>query len=121
MRLALAFADPQRQQQLARLGAALGHEVVTAPDSTALLRLGLREELDLILFDLHLGPLQGAELVGLLKDLNDQTLLVPFVTSNDARLEFAVRALGVFYYMLAPLDPAELEDVLQSATQKEIA
>ena len=115
MDLLIASRDELTRRQLESLVSDLGHRATCVKDSTELLKLCLREDVDMVLLDIDLGPLSGVELIGLLKEVNDAMLLVPLVEDNENGLEFAVRSLGIFYYMLRPHSAEELVDVLDSA------
>ncbi len=109
--------DAPTQTHLQNLLAKSQHRVTVVQDSTALLRQCLRGRAQLALVDLELGPVQGQDLVGLLREVDHDLLIVPMTKHTDTQLEFAVRSMGVFYYMLKPVDARELTAVLESATR----
>ena len=117
----VATSDHTTRTQVVSAVEALGHTVTSAADSAELLRLALRSSAQLALIDLELGPLGGVELVSLLRDMNDELLVVPMVDGSRTDTEFAVRSLGIFYYMLKPVDGAELRDVVESASRRAVA
>jgi DNA-binding response OmpR family regulator len=93
------------------------HRLLEVGSSAELLRACLRGQATLALVDLELGPLPGVELIGLLREMDRDLLLVPIAGPSDPGQEFAVRTAGVFYYMIKPMDTAELLAVLESAAR----
>jgi two-component system response regulator HydG len=93
------------------------HRVRVVDSTSALLRACLRGQAGLALVDMELGPLEGGDLISLLREVDEGLLVVPIAGQSRADLEFAVRALGVFYYMIKPVDPEELLAVLESAAR----
>jgi FixJ family two-component response regulator len=93
------------------------HQITVVTSTSELLRACLRGHGGLVMVDLALGPLEGAELVSLLREVDESLLLVPIAGPGHADVEFAVRAMGVFYYMIEPVDNEELRAVLESAAR----
>jgi DNA-binding response OmpR family regulator len=118
LELIVASGQGELRESLRRDLEALGHRVTVASDSAELLRLALKVEAQLALVDLDMGPLGGVEVVSLLKDVDDALLVVPIAGEDSKQIEFAVRSLGIFYYIVKPVHADELEGVLESAGRR---
>jgi DNA-binding response OmpR family regulator len=118
LELIVASGEAKLRESLRSDLEALGHTVTLAADSAELLRLALKVEAKVALVDLDMGPLKGVEVVSLLRDVDDALLIVPVASDDNKDVEFAVRSLGIFYYMLKPIHADELEGVLESAARR---
>lgn len=115
--LIIASGQGELRETLRNSLESLGHRVTLASDSAELLRLALKTDAQLALVDLAMGPLAGVEVVSLLKDVDDSLLIVPIGGDDNDSAEFAVRSLGIFYYMIQPVHADELAGVLESAAR----
>ena len=118
MRVIVAERDEETRKSLTQLLHTSGFEVTPISDSTGLLRACLKQEVDVVLLDLAIGPLTGVEAIGLVRDIDDQILVVPMAEEDKPSLEFAVRSLGIFYYLLKPVANDEVFAVLESAGRR---
>ncbi len=77
-------------------------------------RLG-RQQYDALILGIEVHGMQCYELLPLIREIDDQLPII--VTSPDDSLEVAarIREQGVFYYMLKPVDIAEIKVVLKNA------
>ncbi len=91
------------------------HRLTIVAAATELLRVCLRQGADLALVDLDLGPFGGQDLIALLRDVDADLKVVPLAGPGDVNQEFALRGVGIFYYMLKPIDRDELMAVVESA------
>lgn len=114
--LIAATGETLEMLQLALAGSP--HRITVVTSTSALLRACLRGHGGLVLVDLELGPLEGAELISLLREVDESLLVVPIAGPGHNDVEFTVRAMGVFYYMIKPVDGEELRAVLESATRR---
>lgn len=57
----------------------------------------------------------GRELARLKAGLGDEIAVVAMGQGEGLETERAVRAAGIFYYLIVPADPVELRDVVRSA------
>ena len=121
MDLVIATQHQRLCQRLAGPLTSHGHQVTVVETPTELLRACLRGAAELALVDMDLGPLPEVELIGLLREVDDRLMVVPLVGANHAALEFSIRSLGVFYYMLKPVDPDELLALIDSASRRTLA
>ncbi len=121
MEVVIATGHLRTCQRLTEALSSRGHKVTTASTSADLLRRCLRGEVGLALVDMDLGPLSGVELLELIKEVDGDLLLVPLVGDSHRETEFAIRRLGVFYYMLKPVDPEELLALMDSAARRRAA
>lgn len=115
MDVIIATSCGQTRQHLTDALGPTSHAVTFVDAATELLRVCLRQGADLALVDLELGPPAGEDLVALLRDVDVDLKVVPLAGPGDVDKEFALRGVGIFYYMLKPIDRDELMAVVESA------
>ena len=118
MELVIATQDAATSADLRVALADTSHNVTAVANSADLLRACLGGDVDLALVDLELGSMDGVEVIRLLKDMDAYVKVVPVVGPTHTGMEFALRAIGIFYFMLKPVDRNELLAVLESAERK---
>ncbi len=116
-RLLLVDDEPEPRRALSRILRHGGYEVVTAPDGQAAVAALLTGNFDGIVTDILMPGIGGIELLKLVQS-HDPDLPVILMTGAPA-LETAILALdhGAYKYMLKPIKPTELEDVVNRAVQ----
>jgi len=95
-----------------------GVDFTLVKDGTQLIRHCLRNNADLVIFDLNIGPMEGLDLIGILKEIDARTLICPMSSGDSSDQEFRVRNLGIYYYMLKPVSGSEVCSVVQSALRE---
>ena len=118
MEVIVATNCGRTRQDLTAAFGATPHKVTFVEAGTELLRVCLRQGADLALVDLDLGPPTGEDLVALLRDVDVDLKVVPLAGPDDVDKEFALRGVGIFYYMLKPIDHDELMAVVESANRR---
>ena len=96
----------------------MGRAVDLTRDGTQLIRHCLRRNADLVIFDLDIGPMEGLDLIGILKEIDGDTLICPMTSGDSSDQEFKVRTMGIYYYMLKPVSRSEVCSVVQSAIRE---
>ncbi|MCB0210865.1 MAG: response regulator transcription factor [Anaerolineae bacterium] len=87
-----------------------GYEVIAVESGEAALKLvAAKEKFDLALVDIKLEGLSGIEILGMLRRLTPETVVI--ILTANASLETAVEALryGAHDYLFKPCKPAELQ------------
>lgn len=76
------------------------------------------QQYDALILGIEAHGMKCYELLPLIREIDDQLPVI--VTSSDDSLEVAarVREQGVFYYVLKPVDIAEIKMVLRNALQR---
>ena len=116
-RILIADDEPELLRALSRLLRGSGYEVDTAANGHDALSSIARTTYDAVLSDIAMPGLDGIEL---LKALEEQRSDVPVILVTGApAVETAIEALehGAYKYLLKPVDPERLEEVVQKAVQ----
>ncbi|HEY5523641.1 MAG TPA: response regulator, partial [Desulfuromonadaceae bacterium] len=94
-----------------------GFEVVTAGSGEDALRLVREEQPDLVLLDIQLPGMSGIDVLGKIKELDDDIIVI-MVTANSG-LENAVNAmrLGAFDYISKPFNLDEVSIIIKRALE----
>jgi EAL domain-containing protein (putative c-di-GMP-specific phosphodiesterase class I) len=107
--------EPAIARAYARTLSAAGFSVETATDGRAAADAARRRTFDVIVSDIAMPELNGLEL---LRMVREHDLDVPFVLmTGGPAVDSAVRAVeyGALRYLIKPIDPAELEEVVARA------
>ena len=85
-----------------------GHDVVTADSAERALQLFAERPFPLVITDIRMGGMNGIELLGRIKEINDEVQVV--IMTSYASVETAVSALrsGAYDYLIKPFDDLEL-------------
>ncbi len=94
-----------------------GYRVLEAANGAEALELMAHDEVDLALLDLNLGPENGLDLLGALKEANPDLLVI--IITGYGSVESAVDALklGAFDYMKKPFKADALRVIVKLALQ----
>ncbi|HEY2945508.1 MAG TPA: sigma-54 dependent transcriptional regulator [Vicinamibacteria bacterium] len=95
-----------------------GYEVASAHEAAGGLALLEKMEADLVLTDLRMPGMDGLELLGRIKEMRPDTMVI-FMTAYGT-VKTAVRAMktGAEDYLAKPIDMEELEVILERALSK---
>jgi DNA-binding response OmpR family regulator len=105
----LLVEDDARIRHLAAEAlAAGGHDVATASSALEGLRLAVADKPDLVILDLGLPDLDGAELLRMLRAVSSVPVIVATAREGDAHVVSALDA-GADDYLVKPFSTAELE------------
>jgi DNA-binding NtrC family response regulator len=103
------------------LGALLrddGYETAVAYDAEAALRLLEAQEPDLVLTDLRLPGMDGLELLGRIRQMHPQTMVILMTAYGTVKNAVKAMKLGAEDYLAKPVDVEELELVVSRALEK---
>ncbi|MSM40779.1 MAG: response regulator [Geobacter sp.] len=105
------------RENVQRILAEDGYQVLTAADGTAAQELVAGEEIDLALLDLNLGRENGIDVLKSLKELDPELLVI--IITGFGSVESAVAALkmGAFHYMKKPFKADALRVIVKLALQ----
>jgi EAL domain-containing protein (putative c-di-GMP-specific phosphodiesterase class I) len=115
--LLLVDDEPEPRRALSRILKHAGYDVETAEDGNAAVASLLTGNFDGVVTDILMPGIGGIELLKLVQS-HDADLPVILMTGAPA-VETAIQALdhGAYKYMLKPIKPAELEEVVNRAVQ----
>jgi diguanylate cyclase (GGDEF)-like protein len=95
-----------------------GYEVRTAAGGEEALHLFEREDFDVVLTDLVMPGLDGAELVQRIKDLRPDQDVVVITSVGDVKTAVDAMKLGATDYLLKPIDRTVLARALEALLQR---
>lgn len=112
--LIVASESTIRQQILSRVAAQACQTVTAETGSDALLAV-VEHDVALVILDLSIAEPSGSKTIEILRKIRPRLPVV--VLSGDRSLEAGRQVLqhGVFYYLLAPFDVDELDQIVQIA------
>ncbi|MBE0478635.1 response regulator [Candidatus Aerophobetes bacterium] len=115
----VADADKKTRSHLAKFLSRKNLTIETASTGSEVIQKVQNTQVKVLIMDLELGGIKGYEIIPILKKI-DPTLPI-IVTSGNSSLEVArrVRAEGVFFYALKPLDMEEIELAVNDALKKQ--
>ncbi len=95
-----------------------GYEVSRAADGRQGLALLERTEADIVLTDLRMPGMDGLELLGRIKEMRPQTMVILMTAYGTVKTAVKAMKLGADDYLGKPIDMEELEVVLTRALEK---
>ena len=100
--------DPAIRHELVRVLRDRGHAVATAPTGMEGLRMAVEDRPDVVLLDLGLPDVDGAQVLGMLRGVSDVPVVVVTAREGDAHLVRALDA-GADDYVVKPFSVEHLE------------
>lgn len=102
-----------REIVAATLGEA-GYDVTTACDGQEALAMALKKQFDLVLTDQHMPTMDGLELIQSLRQMEsyDEVPILVLTTEFGESFKIAARDAGASGWLLKPMDPLTLTDVV---------
>ena len=109
--------DPAIRSAVLRALSDLGHAVTSAPDALSGLRAAVDEKPDIIVLDLGLPDLDGAEALRMLRAVSDVPVIVATARDDDPT---AVRALnaGADDFLAKPFSAAQLDARIRAVLRR---
>ena len=109
--------DPAIRTAVLRALSDLGHAVTSAPDALTGLRAAVDEKPDIIVLDLGLPDLDGAEALRMLRAVSDVPVIVATARADDPT---AVRALnaGADDFLAKPFSAAQLDARIRAVLRR---
>ncbi|MBS0209516.1 MAG: sigma-54-dependent Fis family transcriptional regulator [Planctomycetes bacterium] len=110
--------DAEFRSVMAKRLAKRGYQVQEAGDGLDALELAHRREFDVAIVDMNMPQLSGLELIGQLRALQPECEVI--VLTGEASVENCVQAMkaGAYYYLRKPSSLAELEALVEKATNR---
>ncbi|MBI2879331.1 MAG: sigma-54-dependent Fis family transcriptional regulator [Candidatus Rokubacteria bacterium] len=94
------------------------YEVVDVPDGLQALEIVRSCQVDLVLLDVRLPGMDGIEVLGRLKALDEQLEVILVTAVNALRTAVAAMKLGAFDYLTKPFEEEEVLTVIRRALEK---
>lgn len=103
-----------RSLLIATIEACGDYEVVEASSGFEALRLLPREHIDLIITDINMPDINGLELIRYVRNNVNYTATPLFIISTEGREKDVEKglALGANEYLVKPIDPAKLQELI---------
>ncbi len=117
-RILVAVPSEGLQREIGELLRREGYEVVRAARGSEAILAVLGHEIDLALVGLDLTDPDGFQTVEILRKVRPRLPLVVLSTDPSVEIGRRIWQQGIYYYLLEPLNPAELKDVVGSAIRK---
>ena len=95
-----------------------GYEVSAANDARSGLALLERNEADVVLTDLKMPGMDGIELLGRIKEVRPETMVILMTAYGTVKTAVKAMKLGAEDYLGKPIDVEELEVILQKTLEK---
>lgn len=112
MKILVVEDEPLHLDLLCRQLWSWGHTPAPAPSGEAALACAAAEGYDLFLLDVFLSDTTAMELIPRLRALQPDVPAVTVTGQNSRELELELRQLGIAYYLAKPIQPAELQALL---------
>lgn len=116
-RLLLVDDNPDFRTVFQRKFAALGYEVLTAPDGVRGLQLVLDRAVDLVVLDLRMEYRSGLETLRLIRSVRPAVRVIILSALIDADTQAEARALGVRAVLLKPIGIKDLAAEVRQALE----
>ncbi len=116
-RILVVEDDPAQRRLMATIVRGLGYEALEASDGrTAELAVAKhKNQLSLVLMDLHLPDLDGVALMGRLRDLGSSALILAMTADHSVTTAMAALKAGAHDYLLKPVAAPRLEASIRIA------
>ncbi len=95
-----------------------GYDVERAPDGRAGLQLLERHDPDVVLTDLRMPGMDGLELLGRIKELRPDAMVIVMTAYGTVKTAVQAMRLGAEDYLGKPIDVEELEVVVEKALER---
>jgi DNA-binding response OmpR family regulator len=126
-RILVVDDDPDIREILALVLGAEGHDVISAADGAEALAIlvratqGLSPEISLVVLDLMMPIMSGAQLVGHMRTIAALAHVQVVVLSGDVRGADIARELGIATYLVKPVDLITLMRAVRDALSRTAA
>mgnify|MGYP000844650183 CR=1 FL=1 len=96
-----------------------GHQVVTVASGREALRKALKEEYDLLIFDIKMPEMNGLEVVERLRELKKDTPVIVCSAYKHLQDDYVVGTSGVYAYITKPVNLNELRETVKKALKQD--
>lgn len=90
-----------------------GYNPNSAATAAEALSFFQKKNFDLVLLDIFLPDTMGHELIPKFRELNNEIKIITMTGENTRELELEVRAQGILYYMIKPIEINDLKTLLE--------
>ena len=111
--------NPQVAGLLKTMTEKWGHTNHVAITGEAALEQVKTKAFDLILMDVFLPDTVAYELIPRIRQHSTTPRIISMTGNSSPDVEQKVRSQGILYYMVKPVDPAELRSILEHLDQKQ--
>ena len=95
-----------------------GHAVVVCTTSEHACMCLRHSTFDLVLLDLDVPDCRGQELIPFFKMHLPNGGIITLTRSNSPEMELAVRQMGIYFYMMKPVDKQQLQEIINHIDKK---
>ena len=113
----VADSDEEVRKRLFLRLSTRGYEVKTTDSASDLIR-EVEKVTGIIILDAELSGMKAYEMIPLLKRINPKMPIIVMSASGSVELAQKIRNEGIFFYAMKPIDPDEIETVVESAFRK---
>jgi len=92
-----------------------GYQVITAATGREALRKILKEEFDLLIFDIKMPEMNGLELVEKIRELKKETPVIICSAYKHLQDDYVVGTADITAYITKPVNLAELKEKVKNA------
>ncbi|MBU1355565.1 MAG: response regulator [Candidatus Edwardsbacteria bacterium] len=94
-----------------------GYQVTTAATGREALRKILKEEFDLLIFDIKMPEMNGLEVVEKIRELKKNTPVIICSAYKHLQDDYVVGTSGITAYITKPVNLAELKEKVKAALE----
>jgi CheY-like chemotaxis protein len=110
-RILIVDDDPASCELVSYFLKSLGYRVATAPDGTRALNMGVRDDIELVILDVHMPTFDGIEVLGMLRQQQHaQPVKVLALTGDDSsEVREKFESKGIDGFLTKPVDLESLQ------------
>ena len=114
MNIIVASSDSTLRRSLADLLSGSSTQVRTTPKSGELICWVLDSEVDLIVADVDLVGMDGAETLPILRQIRPKAPIIMLSSDTSEEVSRRIAEIGVFYHFVKPVDPSDMLQVVRA-------
>jgi CheY-like chemotaxis protein len=113
-RILIVDDDPASCELVSYFLKSLGYRVATAPDGPRALNMGVRDDIELVILDVHMPKFDGIEVLGMLREQEHaQPVKVLALTGDDSsQVREKFESQGIDGFLTKPVDLESLQEAV---------
>ncbi len=96
-----------------------GYETETAQRGSTGVEKFTKKNFDIVITDFRLGDTDGREVLKKIKAINPNTIVIIITAYIDVKIAIDVVKFGAFYYLMKPMVPEEMLNLISDALQQQ--